>query len=158
MRFTQEPQLERDDGDNEGLGWQIDSAGRYWHNGGTGGFRAFVGFDPKTRRGVVVLASTVDLARRSPRRRSLQGSRRASRSKPPMSPTADQLAPFAGTYELGDFKLGSRSRASASTSAAQGEPPLRLIPISDHEFWIESLQSVAWCSRRTATRSRARCS
>ncbi|MBA3541526.1 MAG: beta-lactamase family protein, partial [Deltaproteobacteria bacterium] len=57
MKLTQEPQLETS-GENEGLGWQIDKSGRYWHNGGTGGFHAFVGFDPKTKRGIVVLAST----------------------------------------------------------------------------------------------------
>ena len=34
---------------NEGLGWQIDGKGRYWHNGGTGGFHSFIGFDPKTQ-------------------------------------------------------------------------------------------------------------
>lgn len=48
-----------------GLAWLIDSAdGREiaWHNGGTGGFRSWVGYDPKERIGVVVLsnASGVD--------------------------------------------------------------------------------------------------
>lgn len=28
-----------------------------WHNGGTGGYRSFIGYDPKTRVGVVVLAN-----------------------------------------------------------------------------------------------------
>jgi CubicO group peptidase (beta-lactamase class C family) len=48
-----------------GLGWFVISPdGREiaWHNGGTGGFRSFVGYDPKARIGVVVLsnASGVD--------------------------------------------------------------------------------------------------
>ncbi|MFB9593600.1 serine hydrolase domain-containing protein [Streptomyces racemochromogenes] len=29
-----------------------------WHNGGTGGFASFVGFDPETRTGVIVLSNT----------------------------------------------------------------------------------------------------
>src|SRR6266852_648822 len=35
-----------------GLAWHIlgESA---WHNGGTGGFRSFFGFDPKARTGIV---------------------------------------------------------------------------------------------------------
>ncbi len=43
-----------------GLGWLIYSAdGREiaWHNGGTGGFRSFVGYDPKERIGIVVLSN-----------------------------------------------------------------------------------------------------
>jgi len=28
-----------------------------WHNGGTGGYRSFIGFDPKLRIGVVVLSN-----------------------------------------------------------------------------------------------------
>lgn len=43
-----------------GLGWLvISSDGREiaWHNGGTGGFRSFAGYDPKERIGVVVLSN-----------------------------------------------------------------------------------------------------
>jgi CubicO group peptidase (beta-lactamase class C family) len=43
-----------------GLGWLIYSTdGREiaWHNGGTGGFRSFGGYDPKERNGVVVLSN-----------------------------------------------------------------------------------------------------
>jgi len=43
------------------LAWHILAApGRdavIWHNGGTGGYRTFMGFDPKTRVGVVVLTN-----------------------------------------------------------------------------------------------------
>src|SRR5262249_40245180 len=31
--------------------------GVVWHNGGTGGYRSFIGFDPDTHRGAVVLAN-----------------------------------------------------------------------------------------------------
>jgi CubicO group peptidase (beta-lactamase class C family) len=43
-----------------GLGWLIHSTeGReiVWHNGATGGFRSFIGFDPVERVGVVVLSN-----------------------------------------------------------------------------------------------------
>lgn len=48
-----------------GLGWLLLSADGNeiaWHNGGTGGFRSFIGYDPAVRTGVVVLsnASGVD--------------------------------------------------------------------------------------------------
>ena len=43
------------------LGWHIDRAAGgdlIWHNGGTGGYRTFIGYDPRTRVGVVVLSNT----------------------------------------------------------------------------------------------------
>jgi D-alanyl-D-alanine-carboxypeptidase/D-alanyl-D-alanine-endopeptidase len=42
------------------LGWHIFTTGGkeiIWHNGGTGGYRSFMGFDPKTRLGVVLLSN-----------------------------------------------------------------------------------------------------
>lgn len=43
------------------LGWHIRTKGDsqiVWHNGGTGGYRSFIGFDPKRGAGVVVLSNT----------------------------------------------------------------------------------------------------
>ena len=43
------------------LGWHITTRGDLeivWHNGGTGGYRSFVGFNPRARAGVVVLSNT----------------------------------------------------------------------------------------------------
>ena len=42
------------------LAWHIltaDGKEIVWHNGGTGGYRSFIGFDPKSRTGVVVLSN-----------------------------------------------------------------------------------------------------
>jgi serine-type D-Ala-D-Ala carboxypeptidase/endopeptidase len=43
------------------LGWHIftiNGKDIVWHNGGTGGYRSFIGFDPKVRVGVVVLSNS----------------------------------------------------------------------------------------------------
>lgn len=43
-----------------GLGWLVNSSDGQeivWHNGGTGGFRSFAGYDPAARTGVVVLSN-----------------------------------------------------------------------------------------------------
>lgn len=43
-----------------GLGWHISKNKHglvYWHNGGTGGYRTCVAFDPEQQRGVVVLSN-----------------------------------------------------------------------------------------------------
>jgi serine-type D-Ala-D-Ala carboxypeptidase/endopeptidase len=47
-----------------GLGWQIseeiENLSFYWHNGGTGGYVSFVGFDKKNQIGVVILSNYGD--------------------------------------------------------------------------------------------------
>jgi len=48
-----------------GLGWLVAKSSEneiVWHNGGTGGYRSFVGFEPKTGAGVVVLSNTFTTA------------------------------------------------------------------------------------------------
>jgi len=43
------------------LGWHISTRNEHeiiWHNGGTGGYRTWIGFDPKSRTGIVVLSNT----------------------------------------------------------------------------------------------------
>jgi CubicO group peptidase (beta-lactamase class C family) len=57
---VQQPRRRRNDQDQVGLGWLIraGAAGTVtWHNGGTGGFGSFVGFDAAARRGVVLLTN-----------------------------------------------------------------------------------------------------
>jgi CubicO group peptidase (beta-lactamase class C family) len=141
MKLTQEPQLDRT-GDNLGLGWMIDSAGRYWHNGSTGGFHCYVGFDPKTRHGIVLMASTATalIDRLSDAMyKVLDG----APPPPPKFPGAAELAPFAGTYELSGTKLQVVADGKRLYLEGPGEPRHRLSPISDHEFWLEALQSIA---------------
>jgi CubicO group peptidase (beta-lactamase class C family) len=46
---------------DSGLGWVIDTRGGgqiIWKNGGTGGYRTFIGYSPQTRIGVVALSNT----------------------------------------------------------------------------------------------------
>ena len=141
MKFTQEPQLDRT-GDNEALGWMIDHTGRYWHNGGTGGFHAFVGFDPKTKRGVVLLASTATaIIDRLPD--AMYQVLDNAPPPPPKLATAADLAAFAGTYELSGTKLQVVADGKRLYLEGPGEPRHRMASISDHEFWIEVLQSIA---------------
>lgn len=55
------PRFDTDEDERIGYGWFSDSIdGRQitWHNGGTGGFRAFVGYDAAAGQGVVILGNT----------------------------------------------------------------------------------------------------
>ncbi len=61
MELQQKPRQETDIPNRQiALGWHITKMGDaeyIWHNGGTGGFSSFIGFDKKRQRGVVVLAN-----------------------------------------------------------------------------------------------------
>ncbi len=139
LKLTQEPQL-KNPGANEGFGWEIDANGRYWHNGNTGGYHSFIGFDPKTRRGVVIMASSavtivdrlVDMLYRVAAGDTVS---------PPVFPTAAALATYVGRYDFSgtpiEVTLDKRLYIQGP-----GEPKVRLVPLSDHEFWIEKLQGV----------------
>ncbi len=140
MRLTQE----RVDGGGRpaGLGWLIDGSDRYWHNGGTGGFHSFLGFDPRTRRGIVILASTssslIDRLADS-LYQVLEGTAPTAAA----FPDAQVLATVAGSYDLAGIKLQIIADGKRLYVEGQGEPRHRMLPISDHEFLIEALQAVA---------------
>mgnify|MGYP000517644670 CR=1 FL=1 len=141
LKLTQEPQLERA-GANVGLGWMIDPIGRYWHNGSTGGFHSFVGFDPKTRRGVVVLTATSTvLVDRLPD--ALYKILEGSAPPPPTYLAAAGLAPLAGTYDLSGTKLKVIVEGKRLYLEGPGEPRHRLAQASEREFWIQALESRA---------------
>ncbi|MEU5553932.1 serine hydrolase domain-containing protein [Micromonospora sp. NPDC047793] len=58
---ARDPRFDDDDRTRIGYGWfttRYDDQEITWHNGGTGGFRSYVGFDRATGRGVVVLGNT----------------------------------------------------------------------------------------------------
>lgn len=141
MRLTQEPQLDNQ-GANEGLGWQIDAKGRYWHNGETGGFHSYVGFDPKTRRGVVILSATAlmpidNLA-------DVLYDVLAGKSPPAAAyPTPEQLASLSGHYDFQGMKIDVKVAGKRLYVEGPGEGPIRMVPLSDKAFWLQPLQSIA---------------
>ncbi len=74
MQAAHKPQhpIGKQPGEFIGLGWHIlDKFGSHiiWHNGGTAGYRTYIGFDPDTRRGVVLMSNSHsgsdDIARRA---------------------------------------------------------------------------------------------
>lgn len=141
MRLAQEPQLDRD-GDNEALGWMIDSAGRRFHEGRTSGFRTYMAFDAKTRRGVVVLASSattlVDFLG------PLMFDVMANTAPPPSPvPTPAQLATYAGNYNFSGVTLAVVVVGKRLYLEGPDEPRHRMAPYGDKGFWIEDLNAAA---------------
>ncbi|QQE12053.1 beta-lactamase family protein [Planctomycetota bacterium] len=60
MQKTLKKQHEIKENRSIGLGWHISNKNSqtiYWHTGGTGGFRTFIGFNPATKKGCVLLCN-----------------------------------------------------------------------------------------------------
>src|SRR5262245_56339300 len=58
MKLAQRPRSDMAKTMRIGLAWITTDKGVVWHNGGTGGYRSFLGFTADGRRGVVILANT----------------------------------------------------------------------------------------------------
>jgi CubicO group peptidase (beta-lactamase class C family) len=58
MKFAQEPRRDMNSNMRIGLAWMTTARGIVWHNGGTGGYHGFIGFDAERRHGVIVLCNS----------------------------------------------------------------------------------------------------
>ncbi|MGK2856647.1 MAG: serine hydrolase [Thermoanaerobaculia bacterium] len=127
------------------LGWHISKrpGGEIvWHNGGTGGYRSFIGFDPKRRTGVVVLAnmftesgvddigmhlldSSVPLAA-------------APKPRKEIAVDAATLAHYVGLYELAPgFILTVTREGNRLFTQATGQPKVEVFAESATEFFLK---------------------
>ena len=126
-----------------GLAWHILKAPGgtiVWHNGGTGGYRTFTGFDAAKRVGVVLLTNSAisadDVAFH------LIDSL-VPLSKPPTKHTevaidASILPRYAGTYQLApEFALTVTVENGALMVAATGQGKLHAYPESEKDFFVK---------------------
>lgn len=63
LKECHQQQYSAGSGINIGLGWLLyhsDHADVIWHNGGTSGFRSFLGFNLETQKGVVILSNSTE--------------------------------------------------------------------------------------------------
>lgn len=136
---SQKLQVACGDGVARSLGWgdheELHSITLVSHNGGTGGFRSYAGFDPKTQRGVVVLSNcTIDiddiavhmLVPRFP----------VSRVRQAITVPAETLDRYTGVYEIspGQYREIARYRDRLFLQRT-GQPPRELIPFADGQFF-----------------------
>lgn len=74
LALTREQTYQHEDLGGVGLGWMImnkNDSQLYWHNGGTGGYKAFMMIDPATQNGVVVLSNCSAFSDQAPKIDSL---------------------------------------------------------------------------------------
>lgn len=135
--------------DSIGLAWIIHSVGDHriwWHNGGTGGFRSFVAFDPTRRVAVVVLSNASvevdDIGMHltdptSPLRMPPVPVKRTAISLNPA-----QLDRVVGDYQLApSFVLHVTREGDAVYLQATGQQKLRLWATSPDHFFLKEVDA-----------------
>jgi D-alanyl-D-alanine-carboxypeptidase/D-alanyl-D-alanine-endopeptidase len=143
MRDAQKPRAPAGAGMQIGLNWLTSKSKGgveyVWHNGGTGGYRSFLGFDPKRGVGVVVLAN-----------RSISADDIGAHLLDPASPLTpkptpkaervaidlpvEKLAKLAGVYQLNampDFKISVTLENGALFAQATAQPKAPVFPESE---------------------------
>jgi CubicO group peptidase (beta-lactamase class C family) len=152
MARTREPQRPADrPGNSVGLGWHIVEAFGTtitWHNGGTGGYRAFIGLDQSRSRGVVILSNStvspddigfhllepkipLDLPAGPPQQRT------------EITLAADKLDAFVGVYELAPaFMLTVTREGGMLFGQATGQGKVQLHPESETKFFLREVDAL----------------
>src|SRR5262245_57007498 len=127
------------------LGWHILTGNGkeiVWHNGGTGGYRSFMGYDAAARIGVVALSNAqtavgVDDIGRHLLDVSLP------LAKPPEQHKEVKVDPkvfdgYVGTYQLAPaFTLAVTREGNHLFVQATGQPKFEVFPESDREYFIK---------------------
>jgi serine-type D-Ala-D-Ala carboxypeptidase/endopeptidase len=113
-----------------------------WHNGGTGGYHSFMGFDPKTRTGVVVLSNSInDIDDIGPH--LLDSRYPLAKLSVPREHHEAKVDPktfdaYIGHYELQPGAIAEVKRqGDALFIQVTGQPQLQLFPESETEFFLK---------------------
>jgi hypothetical protein len=147
MKLAQAPLSDMSKTNHIGLAWMTSRTGIVWHNGGTGGYRSFLGFTADRQHGVVILSNTaVDLddlgfATLNPR--------------VPLSPAYKaivlpnaSLDEYVGTYKVTDKFLLKIFRVNDGLFVqATGQGPIPIFPSAPNEFFAKVVNASASFTR-----------
>jgi D-alanyl-D-alanine-carboxypeptidase/D-alanyl-D-alanine-endopeptidase len=127
------------------LGWHIFTTNGkeiVWHNGGTGGYRSFIGFDPKAGVGVVVLSNASTAAGVDDIGRHLLDPS-VPLAKPPKEHKQVSVDPklfdgYVGRYELAQNFIISITRESDHLfEQATGQKKFEIFPEGDRDYFLK---------------------
>jgi len=128
-----------------GLGWLITKPSEdeiVWHNGGTGGYRSFIGYDAKTRVGVVVLSNTFTGSGVDDIGMHLLDSH-APLLPPPKEHKEITVDPkifdgYVGQYQLApNFILTVTREGDQLFTQATGQSKVQVFPESERDFFLK---------------------
>ena len=130
-----------------GLGWLIRTEHEreiVWHNGGTGGYRAFIGFDKVSGTGVVVLSNT---ARSADDLGFHLLDRRFALVTPPPERTEVEVDPAIYNDYVGRYQLTMNAIITVTREDDQlfvqltGQPRFEVFPESDTDFFLRVVEA-----------------
>ena len=130
-----------------GLNWHILNAfGRplVWHNGGTGGYRSFIGMDAATQRGVVVLSNQSigadDIGFHLLDARAPLAPAPKVRKEIAVDPAL--LETYVGVYQLSPtFSLTITREGASLFGQATGQPKIEMFAESPTEFFLKDVDA-----------------
>ncbi len=114
-----------------------------WHNGGTGGFRSFAGFDPAKRTAVVVLCNTAfsvdDLGLHALAADWPAGRLKAPDTRPEIAVDEKTLETYVGEYEIApDVRLSVTRTGAQLFLRRAGQPMFEMRAWSPTEFFLRA--------------------
>ena len=140
FRLTEAIEFDAGPGMRIGLGWHVvgpDSAAVIWHNGGTGGYHTFIGFDPRRKIGVVVLSNST-LSIDDIGFHVLNAAAPLATVRVAIALPADSLDAYVGTYQLAPtFAITIRRDGTTLVAQATGQGPNAIYPSAKDEFFFK---------------------
>ncbi len=146
MALARAPRKPLGERNSIGLAWNnFESYGTMitWHNGGTGGFRTFIGMDDAHHRGVIVLSNSTNspddigfhlLQPKVPLETPTPAPK--AHVEVPLDPS--KLEALVGVYELApNFQLAITKEGSALFAQATGQGKVQVYPESETEFFLK---------------------
>jgi serine-type D-Ala-D-Ala carboxypeptidase/endopeptidase len=137
MKYAQQPRRATSPNMHVGLAWITSSKGVIWLNGGTGGYRSFLGFTPDRRTGVIILTNTAtdvdDLGFAT-----LLDAAPLGPGKKAIELPAATLPEYLGAYRLGG-QLDVKVTLTRDQLFAQGtgQPAFPIFPWAEDEFFAK---------------------
>ena len=151
MAFAQQKRAPAGPQAGIGLNWIVQPTGAdtiVWHNGGTGGYRTFIGLLPSRKVAVVVMTNSAGVGADDIGMHLLVPTMPLAPKAAPMKQrTAIEvpvavLARYAGTYQLAPaFALAVTVDGGALWAQATGQPRFRLWPETETDYFIKEVDA-----------------
>lgn len=120
-----------------GLGWHITDKNYVWHNGGTGGFRSFAGFDPVKKRAIVIMVNAINSAD-DLGMHWLNSSYPLKTIQKSIALPAAVLKEYEGVYEIAPtFKITITSEGESIMLQATGQPKITMYASEPDRFFLK---------------------